>query len=290
MVIKKKKGKEVEEQEGWKGRILPFDLVQRIHHKDELSALNEKENRRSEIVTELEDVIESLSEEDGEYRVLNDASDKFFASQLNKEIKEQLNDVETDEIRALNEYLALLDAKAKKPQKLAFIKEQGIVQWSKIEENKDGTYGKGNVNKYLATLRATFEFPEDTFAHKLLKASSLLVEDKTLKDATKHDSASLHLKTKDTIEGLSDDQVNEQLEAKWILPLSESLGELPNEQIEKLTNKLQALVEKYEITYADNAREIQQTETELAGMMDKLEGNEFDMKGLAEMKTSLGGN
>jgi type I restriction enzyme M protein len=44
------------------------------------------------------------------------------------------------------------------------------------------------------------------------------------------------------------------------------------------------------ITYADNAREIQQTETELAGMIDKLEGNEFDVKGLAELKTLLGGN
>jgi len=49
-------------------------------------------------------------------------------------------------------------------------------------------------------------------------------------------------------------------------------------------------VEKYQITYADNAREIQHTETELAGMIEELDANEFDRKGLAELKTLLAGN
>ena len=289
MVTKKKDGKEVEVQDGWKGRIMPFDLVQRMHFKEELESLSEKENRGGEIATALEEVIESLSEDDGEYVVLNDANDKFAVAELNKELKEQLSDVETDVIRTLNEYLSLLDAKAKKPQKQAFVEEHPEVEWSQIEANKDGTYGKGKVNSYLAHIQSSFEFPEDTFAHKLLKAISLLDEDKTLKAAIKKDEAALHSKTKGTIEGLSDDQVNELLEAKWILPLSESLHQLPGRQIKTLTDKLQALVEKYEVTFADNAREIEQTETELTGMMNELEGNEFDMEALAELKSLFGG-
>ena len=159
MVTKKKDNKEVEVQEGWKGRIIPFDLVQRMHFKEELDALTEKRDRRSDVSTELEEVIESLSEEDGEDKVLNEAGDKFVAGELNNEIKEQLKDVETDEIRTLNEYLALLDAKAKKPQKQAFVEEHPEVNWSEIEPNKDGTYGKGKVNSYLGGLRSSFEFP-----------------------------------------------------------------------------------------------------------------------------------
>ncbi len=54
-----------------------------------------------------------------------------------------------------------------------------------------------------------------------------------------------------------------------------------------LTRKLDALVEKYRITYADNARDIQQTETELAGMIEQLDANEFDLKGLAELRKLL---
>ncbi len=287
MVTKKKKGEEVEEQEGWKGHLLPFDLVQRVHFKEELDVLTEKGIRRSDIVAELEEVIESLSEEDGEDKVLNDAGDKFVSGELSNEIKEQLNDVQTDEIQTLNEYLALLDAKAKKPQKQAFVEEHPEVNWSEIEPNKDGTYGKGKVNSYLAGLRSSFEFPEHTFAYKLLKARSLMDEDKVLKDTIRDDSAALHTKTKETIEKLSNDQVNELLEAKWVLPLGKSLHELPEQQIEELTDKLQALVEKYKTTYADNAREIQRTEGELAGMIDDLEGSELDMQGLAELKSFL---
>jgi len=88
---------------------------------------------------------------------------------------------------------------------------------------------------------------------------------------------------------LSDTQVNELLERKWITPLNDALHRLPGQQIDTLTAKLQALVEKYRITYADNAREIRQTEHELAGMMDELDGNAFDMKGLAELKNLLAG-
>ena len=182
-----------------------------------------------------------------------------------------------------------MDAKAKKPQKQAFVEEHPEVNWSEIEPNKDGTYGKGKVNPYLANLRSSFEFPEDTFAYKLLKARSLLDEGKTLKDAIRDDGAALHNKTKETIENLNDDQVNELLEAKWILPLGDSLHELPDQQIEELTDRLQALVEKYKTTYADNAREIQQTERELAEMIEDLDGSEFDMKGLAELTSFLGG-
>jgi len=231
MVTKKKKGKEVEEQEGWKGRILPFDLVQRHHHTVELNALQEKQNRLSEINGSIEDTLESLSEEEKEAATIHESGDKWVNAIVKKEAK----------------------------QLLAEAKESG-------------------------------EFDADSYEAKVIQVANWLVEESKLKAEIKKDDAALHLKSKDTIEDLSDDQVNELLEAKWILPLSESLGRLPSEQTEKLTSKLQALVEKYEVTYADNAREIQQTETELAGMMDELVGNEFDMKGLAELTSLFGGS
>lgn len=46
MVVKKKKEDEdevTEVQEGWKGRILPFDLVQKEFHKDALDSIAAKE-------------------------------------------------------------------------------------------------------------------------------------------------------------------------------------------------------------------------------------------------------
>ena len=100
----------------------------------------------------------------------------------------------------------------------------------------------------------------------------------------------LHLMTKATIESLNDAQVHELLERKWIAPLHDALHGLPEQQINDLIRKHEALVQKYQITYADNAREIQQTEAALAGMIEELDANEFDSKGLAELKTLLVGN
>ncbi|AMO55837.1 type I restriction-modification protein subunit M [Endozoicomonas montiporae] len=230
MVIKKKKGKDTEVQEGWKGRILPFELVQTTLLKAPLDALSAKENRLSEISALFEETLESLSEEDKERDAVHESGDKFVNAAVTKEAK-------------------LLSVEAK-------------------------TSGA---------------FAPDTYEAKIIQVAQWIAEEKTLKAAIKKAADALHLQTKKTIEGLSDEQVNELLERKWITPLNNALHQLPGQQIDRLTDKLQALVEKYGVTYADNAREIQQTETELADMLDELDGNEFDLKGLAELKNLLVG-
>lgn len=230
-VTKKKDGKEVEIQDGWKGRIMPFELVQMTHHKKELDALREKETRLSEITASLEETLESLSEEEKANDTVNDAGDKFVNVAVAKEAK-------------------LLLAEAKK----------------------------------------SGEFDPESYEAKIIQAAALLAKEKALKAAIKQEAAALHLKTKKTIEGLSDAQVHELLESKWISPFCEELHSLPDQQIDSLTRKLDAFVQKYQVTYADNAREIQKTEAELAGMIEELDANEFDLKGLTELKSLLAGN
>jgi len=289
MVIKTKDGKKEEVQDGWKGRIMPFELVQATYLSEELEALRTKEQRLSEIGANLEEIIDMLSETDGEYNVLNDANDKFAVTAIKNELKDLLFSVETEEIRALNAYINLLDAKAKKPEKEAFIQEHAQVDWAQMEANKDGTYGKAKVNSYIVKLQCSFDFPEDSFTYKLIKASELLDEEKELKAEIKAEAAALHLLTKSSIECLSDELVNELLELKWICPLNTALHQLPTVLIDTLAAQLQALADKYTITYADNARAIQQTEAILANLIDELDGNAFDMQGLAELKILLKG-
>jgi type I restriction enzyme M protein len=229
LVTKKKDGKDVEVQEGWRGRILTFELVQETHLKPALDALRKQENRLNEITALIEEVFEGLSEEDKTTDSV--AGDKFVNAAVVKEAK-----------------------------------------------------------SLLAEAKKTNNFDPESYETKIIQVAQLLSEDKTLTSETKQAGAALHLKTKETIEGLSDYQVFELLERKWIVPLCDELHRLPDQQIDILSTKLEALVEKYRITYADNACEIQQTETELASLIDELDGNEFDLKGLAELKTLLAGN
>ncbi len=231
LVEKTSKGEKAEVQDGWKGRILPFDLVQRVHHRAELEALREKETRLGEIAAGIEETLEGLSEEEKGNDTVNDEGDKFVAAAVAREAK-------------------ALQAEAKKSGK----------------------------------------FDPESYEAKISQVAEWLTEEKNLKAAIKKEAATLHLKTKATIEGLSDAQVHDLLERKWITTFSEALHRLPGQQVETLIGKLEALVEKYRITYADNAREIDHSETALAEMIGELEGNEFDLKGLVELKILLQGD
>ena len=219
MVVKKKDGKEQEVQEGWVGRIIPFDLIQDTLLADDKVALKEKENRLSEIASEYEELFESLTEEEkeGDY-----ASEGGF---VNAEIKKALK---SDSIEP---------------------------------ETKE----------------------------KLLKAAALNTEEKSLKAAIKKETRLLEVKTKDTIEGLSDTQVIELLKAKWIQPLIQSLMKLPDRIVNELVSKLETLAKKYETTFAEVETELADTQAVLSAMIDELEGSDSDMLGLQEFKKMLGG-
>lgn len=90
MVVKKRKGKDVEVQEGWLGRILPFDLVQKVLLTDEADSLREKEEQLASAVSELDELIESLSEDDKAElsEALNDDNTAFLTQPLNKMVRE----------------------------------------------------------------------------------------------------------------------------------------------------------------------------------------------------------
>lgn len=289
IVSRKKDGIELEVQDGWVGRVMPFSLVQETHLKEELKSLREKENKVSEIATDLEEIMDSLSEEEKESSILNDNNDAFLVKELNEYLKETFAGVESKEINALKGYLTLLESKAKKTEKEIYIKSHKVVDWSKMEANRDGTFGNSAVNKYLIELQSSFTFPDDSFESKMVKTSILLGKEKELKSQIKIEAAALHSKTKDTIENLTDEQVFDLLELKWIAPLVSSLHNLPGAIITNLANKIQSLSDKYAITYSDLAKEIKETERTLSLLIGDLESNEYDMKGLYELKSLLNG-
>ena len=228
MVIKKKNGKEQEIQEGWKGHILPFDLVQKNLLASELAEMERKSGRLAEIPGEQETVLENISEDDKEVisEALNDSNDAFVMKNIPAMIKQ-----------------------LKKDDKLLYA--ELIKSLQNVEE-----LGK---------------------------------EEKKLKAELKADEVQLHLKTKEIIEKLTDDEAKALLEKKWILPICEEIGTLPKLVLEDLCKKIEVMAEKYADTYEDIEKEIAETETALNKMLDDLVGSEKDMAGIREFKKLLGG-
>lgn len=206
MVLKKKGGKDVEVQDGWKGHVLPFGLVQEALLSDELSALRTVEGELACVSGECDTLKEELPQEgDGE----------------GEEVSYDLTDEEIEE------------------------KQQLLAEATKRQ--------------------------------------------KSLKKAVKERTEALEDATRTLVESLTDEQVYELLERKWVDPLMGGLMTLPQQSIDRLVKKIEALQEKYQDTYADIAGQISDAERELNEMLGQLVGDEFDMLGIAELRKLLGG-
>lgn len=158
-----------------------------------------------------------------------------------------------------------------------------------LNDSNDVFVGK-EVTKKLKDLRKEVATPEiKEFIGKLIKYEELSKEEKELKKEVKTETADLHMITKETIENLSDEMVYDLLDKKWIGNLIESINRLPDMIVNNLVSKIQMFQTKYATTYFEVEEEIKKTERLLATMIDDLEGNEFDMKGLSEFKSLLMG-
>ena len=221
LVIKKKKEKEVEVREGWIGHLLPFDLIQSKYLLKEKRELIDKENQVSEIDSEINDIIENLTDEEKEMEFYDDEGNKIVDKLIKQFIKDTDVELETRE--------------------------------------------------------------------KLRNYSSLVTKKKELNKALKSEIAELELNTKSTIENLTYEQIDDSLNSKWIEPLMQSINSLPIKLLNDFESKIDLLSKKYETTYSDLEEEISITEKSLISMLNDLEGNDFDMLGLDEFKTLLGG-
>lgn len=283
IVIKKKNDddEEVPEvQEGWKGHILPFELVQEELHSEELHEINVIEERLGEIVSLYGEVLDSLDEDELEQSITNEEKNAFVAKEVKKYVAEVLNDVESEEINALKEYLTL----SKKKDKIAYIENTDTVDWSQIVANKDGTFGKANINARILQLQMEFDFPEGSLEAKMKQVALLLDEESELKKNLREKRNLLDSMTKETIENLEEDTALRLLEKKWIQPIVSGLNQMPKKVVDQMILKLEELKEKYAITYKDIEASKRETTSSLIDMINDLTGSPYDLEGLEEFK------
>ena len=114
MVWKKKGNVEQEVQEGWMGRIIPFELAQKELLAGELAALKAHEDRLAEISGSYEEPLDGLSEEDKEADFVNEDKTAFVWAEVKKAIKAK--EVEP-EVLAVLKKVSSLNAEEKRLKK-----------------------------------------------------------------------------------------------------------------------------------------------------------------------------
>lgn len=182
MVIKKKDGKEVEVQDGWKGHIIPFDLVQYTLLKEELEALKAKENRQVEITAEQAELLDSLSEEEKEADTLNDAKDSFVAAAVAKEAKQIKSDLKENEQPDPESYEAkilkvadlIVDEKALKAQIKTDTEKLHLLTKKTIENLPDAKVHELLEQKWITPLvNSLHELPEQIVSELASRVQAL---------------------------------------------------------------------------------------------------------------------
>lgn len=203
-------------------------------------------------------------------------------------VQATLLSTETDELHGLDSRLAEIPSEYESI--LDEMTEEDKESCNDVLTEEGDAFVPKEVSKKIKELKKD-RSPESVALRILLeKVESLVKSEKEIKAEIKAKSAALQAKTKDTIESLSDEQALDLLEKKWIAPLIESIHKLPDTVIDSLVSKIQALQNKYATTFFEVEQQISETEATLSGMIDDLEGNEYDMLGLNELKKLLGGS
>ena len=220
-----------------------------------------------------EKVTDKMDEENGYIIPFNLVQEKL--------LKDDLNDLKTNE-RKLEDISSFISST---------LEEFSEEELDEIEEllNDDKTaFKKPNVDKYVKRLKGQ-KFSEDSLEARIIDVSKNLNDEKTLKSRVKSQNIALKNNTIAIIEKLSDEQVLEFLKLKWIDPLINELLKLPITFLDEFSLDLKKLSEKYDDTYLKIENEIKETENSLAAMIDELDANEFDKKGLLELQKLLRG-
>lgn len=156
-------------------------------------------------------------------------------------------------------------------------------------DNNDAFDMKKVAEKVKEIKKERIAVLEDSFEEKITKALKLSDEEKELKRVIKSQNEEIIVSSKKAIEDLSDSEVTEILKLKWVKTLINNLNGLPKEIINNFIKNIEKISNKYETTLVNLEDEIKDVESELSGMIDELIGDEFDMKGLSELKALLSG-
>ena len=144
MIVKKKNDKETEVQDGWIGHIIPFEIAQKTFLKKELNSLNNHESRLSEIDSELDEIVESLSEEEKEMDFFDTEKNAIIASIISKTLKD--NDLEPETKQKLKQYQNLQTEKKQLNKTIKTENESLQMQTKQIIESLSDEQAKEALN------------------------------------------------------------------------------------------------------------------------------------------------
>ena len=158
-----------------------------------------------------------------------------------------------------------------------------------MEANKDGTFGKSVVNKYIGSLQMQYVFPEESLEARILEVNRITEDLKQAKKDAKQLDTELEQKTIELMPQITEEQIDHLLYEKWIHPLFLDISHMPINVTTELSVKVDELTAKYADTLLQIEQEKSEAQNTLATLMEDLTGNSFDMQGIKSLQNILKG-
>lgn len=167
----------------------------------------------------------------------------------------------------------------------------------KAELLKDGDSGdidsqklKSKIAEIKKNIKKGAEYEDDSYESIIMSIDETNDKISKAKKELKAKKTVLDRKTEEKIKTLTDEEIHNLLVKRWIDPICDGITNLPHTLISSLESQIDALSKKYDTSFTELDSQISAAESSLSGMLDDLTGNDFDMRGLAGLKTLLGGS
>ena len=211
MVTKKdpKTKKTVEEQKGWKGKIIPFDLVKAVFYTADFDEMSRLAAAADSKASEYAGIWENMDDEAKSVVCKDDDETAFDTKKFKAAIKS--GDLEAEAVESIN-----------------------------------------------AIQRA-------------------IAEEKALRKKVKEIATVLEDKAKKKVESLSEDEINDLLERKWIAPIIAAINRVGEGVPMQFVTDFNALEKKYANPLSELSEKIEKTNSELKASISALTGNDADM-------------
>lgn len=221
MVTKKdsKTKKTVEEQKGWKGKIMPFELVKAVFFADDFDKMSKLTAEADAKATEYADIWENMNEEAKSVVCKDDDEAAFDAKKFKSAIKN--GDLDNEAVECIE---AIQDAIAK---------------------------------------------------------------EKALRKQVKTIETGLEDKAKEKIEALSEEEIHELLEKKWVSPIISAIDKVGEGVLTQFVASFVELEKKYANPLAELSESIEETSGALKTSLNELVGSDADMTAIKMLMEEL---
>lgn len=149
---------------------------------------------------------------------------------------------------------------------------------------------KTKIAEIKKNIKKGAEYEDDSYESIIMSFDETNDKISKAKKALKAKKTALDSKTEEKIKTLTDEEIHNLLVKKWIDPICDGITNLPHVLISSLESQIDTLSKKYETSFTELDSQISTAESSLSDMLDDLTGNDFDMRGLAGLKTLLGGS